>query len=95
MVATHHRVQREARRLFYRTTQATDIQIGDWTEQLADSHPRYREAKKVALEFDFRVLPIVHLAPHVQEFKFAVFLLYWEAHDVPNSPVTRAPPFQV
>ena len=95
MVATHHRARREARRLFHKTTQATDIQISDWTEQLADSHPRYREAKKVAVEFDFRVLPIVHLAPQVESFKFAEFLLYWEAHHVPNSPVTRAPPFQV
>jgi hypothetical protein len=95
MGATHYRARRQVRRIFRVATQTTDIRIDDRARSAQDSHPRYREAKKAAIEFDFRRAPAVQLAPRVEDFKFVVFLLHWEAHHIPSAPVTRPPPLQV
>src|SRR5688572_23707420 len=92
MVATQYKVLRTARRVFHAALQGVDVRIGDWYPASEEHHPRYREAKKAAIEFDFRTAPAIDLAPPVTHFEFGVFLLCWETHHFFSSPSTRAPP---
>ena len=93
LLASGYRAVREARRVLRAATRVVNVQIGQWSKQSEDSHPRYREAKKAGVEFDFRSALAVSLTPRVIRFEFTVFLLYWEAHHVFGVPGTRAPPF--
>jgi hypothetical protein len=95
MVATQHRARRQIRRVLHMVVPTSDAAIATPAISGRDVYPRYREAKKAALDFDFRRTPDIHFTPHAQTFKYHDLKLYWESHQVLSAPVGRAPPVTV
>jgi hypothetical protein len=90
LVTTQYRSERVAQRVIH-TFAPNDVQARAWTSS-DDNYPRFREAKKAAVDFAFRPTVALNLVPQSGRREFTVFHIYWEIHHSLQVAAVRAPP---